>query len=108
MSHSGTTFRVTHPFHPRYGQEIGFYERRKTWGDDRVYFHEEGGRLKTLPVGWTSVSAPDPFVVMAAGTSRPHFSALIELTALVEHIDVEAPPAKRSGPRRRGTPASSK
>jgi hypothetical protein len=36
-------------------------------GEDRVWQHDENGKLFSLPAGWTDVAAVDPFVVVAAG-----------------------------------------
>ena len=33
--------RVTHPFHPLLGKEFPLADRRLTWGEDRVYYHDE-------------------------------------------------------------------
>ena len=42
---------------------------RQTWGEDRVFFLDEDGTLKSLPTAWTDVAEPDVFVAMAAGRS---------------------------------------
>jgi len=34
---SPVTVRVTHPFHPRFGQELEFVKRLRNWRTDRVY-----------------------------------------------------------------------
>jgi hypothetical protein len=44
---------------------------RQNWGEDRVYFYNEGGQLTSLPARWTSVVGEDPFVVIGGG--RSHF-----------------------------------
>src|SRR5580658_5689687 len=41
-------FRVTHPFHPLVGRSFELLTYRKTWGEDRVFFQEDG-RLRALP-----------------------------------------------------------
>jgi hypothetical protein len=58
---------VTHRFHPLFGREFEFVEHRQNWGEDRVHMRDEGGRLFSLPAGWTDAAAVDPFVVIAAG-----------------------------------------
>ena len=35
--------RVTHPFHPLFGQEFDLLTYRNTWGEDRAYFHNPTG-----------------------------------------------------------------
>jgi len=75
--------RVTHPFHPLFGQEIDVVERRHNWGEDRVFYRDRQGHLASVPARWTSVEAEDPFVVMAAGRSRFRVVDLIDLAALL-------------------------
>ena len=43
----------------------------RQWGEERVYYRDENGRTRFLPARWTSLAAPDPFVLTAAG--RAHF-----------------------------------
>ncbi len=75
--------RVTHPFHPWHGREFVLVTCRRNWGEDRVYFHDESGRLVSLPAGWTNAVSPDPFVVVSAGRSAFRAQDLIELARLV-------------------------
>src|SRR4030095_12555638 len=46
------TFRVTHPFHPLRGRTFQLVDCRQTWGEDRVYFYDDSGRLPPLPLQW--------------------------------------------------------
>lgn len=50
-----------------YGCWFELVNYRRNWGEDRVYYHDVDGRLKSLPATWTSVRAEDPFVAVAAG-----------------------------------------
>jgi len=77
------TFEVTHQFHPRFGQQFELLDHRQTWGEDRVYFSDAQGQLKSLPAAWTSVSAADPFVSIAAGRSYFHTASLSALSRLI-------------------------
>lgn len=78
--------RITHRFHPQFGQALDFVERRHSWGEDRVFYRDRHGHLASLPARWTSVEAEDPFVVAAAGRSWFRVVDLIELTALVARL----------------------
>ena len=73
---------MTHPFHPLLGRSFELLTYRKTWGEDRVFFHE-GGRLRALPAGWTDAAEAPIFVALAEG--RAHFRPddLLRLTELV-------------------------
>lgn len=57
---------------------------RHNWGEDRVYYHDDEGKLRSLLAGWTSVLPADPFVVVAAGRSAFRLADLLELCRLVE------------------------
>lgn len=58
---------------------------RQTWGEDRVFFYEEG-RLRGMPATWTDAVLPPAFVVLAAG--RAHFRPedLLRLAELVDGV----------------------
>jgi hypothetical protein len=78
--------RVTHPFHPKFGQELDVIVRRYNWGEDRVFYREPAGNLASLPSRWTSVLPEDLFVVVAAGRSLFRVRDLIDLIALVGRL----------------------
>src|SRR3989304_4360968 len=72
-THAGeatAAIRVTHPFHPLFGQELEVVVHRHNWGEDRVYYRDRRGHLTSLPAGWTSVVPEDAFVTVAAGRGR--------------------------------------
>jgi alkyl hydroperoxide reductase subunit AhpC len=66
--------RVTHRFHPLFGQGFEFVAHRQNWREDRVHLHDENGVLFSLPAGWTDV-VPRQFLSwssrMAAARSLP-------------------------------------
>jgi Family of unknown function (DUF5372) len=67
-----------------------FVALRQTWGEDRAFFLDDDGVLKSLPTAWTDAAAPDVFVVMAAGRSAFRAEDLLgfaELIARVRHWD---------------------
>jgi hypothetical protein len=55
----------------------------REWGEERVYYRDLSGRMRFLPARWTSMAAPDPFVLMAA--SRAYFR-LEDLIRLQERL----------------------
>jgi Family of unknown function (DUF5372) len=83
---------VTHPFHPLFGREFELVTYKKAWGEDRVYFRDDQGRLRHVPVGWTSGQEPDPFRTVAAG--RCHFRSedLLRLVELIERLQGKTSP----------------
>jgi len=78
------TFRITHPFHPLSGQCFELVSNRWSWGQEWVSFHNHDKKLTSVPADWTSLSTPDPVVVLSNG--RASFRAQ-DLLALVELID---------------------
>jgi hypothetical protein len=77
---------VTHPFHPLCGRELDLVTYRQNWGEDRVYFHDDQGQLRALTVGWTSLGADDPFVVVSANRAAFRTADLLKLVTLVDHL----------------------
>jgi hypothetical protein len=71
--------RVTHPFHPRFGQELEFVKRLRTWRADRVYFFDEAGGLGSLPAEWTDATPVDGFAAAARGRAPFRTSCLLDL-----------------------------
>jgi hypothetical protein len=57
--------------------------RAQNWGEDRVWFHDAAGRLRSLPANWTSAAAEDPFNVVAAGRAAFRVEELLELAQLI-------------------------
>jgi hypothetical protein len=77
---------VTHPFHPLFGREFELVTYRSAWGEERVYFHDDKGRLQHMPVGWTSAAVSDPFRVVAASRCCFRTEELLRLVELVERL----------------------
>jgi Family of unknown function (DUF5372) len=80
-------------------------DRRQTWGEDRVYYHDDAGKLCRMNAQWTSAAEADLFVVTSAGRSSLRVSDLLELVGVIEQHRATAKACK---PRRRGSVASSK
>ena len=78
--------RVTHPFHPLFGQVLDVVMHRHNWGEDRVYYRDGRGHLTSLPAGWTTVVSEDAFVAVAAGRSRCRAPDFVDLVALVGRL----------------------
>ena len=77
---------MTHRFHPLFGREYELVVRRRNWGEDRVYFHDEQGALRSLPTNWTDAADADVFVVMAAGRCPFRLDDLLGLADLVDRL----------------------
>ena len=77
---------MTHPFHPLRGREFNLVTYRRNWGEDRVYFHDDQGRLRALSADWTSLGLGDPFVVVSTGRAAFRTADLLELVALLDGL----------------------
>ena len=82
--HADTNFEVIHPHHPLRGQKFKLITYRHNWGEDRVYFHDAGGRLCSVPACWTTAVAADPFVTVAAGRCLFRYEELLKLADMME------------------------
>jgi hypothetical protein len=76
-------FKVTHPFHPLFEREFTVTTYRQTWGEDRVFFHDDQGTLTSLPAKWTSLFAEDPLIFLSNSESFFRVPDLLELAELV-------------------------
>jgi hypothetical protein len=85
------TVRVTHRFHPLFGQGLEFVKRRRNWDADRVYVYDADGELVSLPAEWTDAVAEDPFVVIAAGRCPFRVEDLLTLADLVDRLRPQLP-----------------
>jgi len=92
---------VIHPFHPLCGREFELVTRKKAWGEDRVYFRDESGRLHHMPVGWTSIVERDAFSTTAADRCRFRTDDLLRLAHLVDTLRGDADAGEASGELRR-------
>jgi Family of unknown function (DUF5372) len=77
---------VTHPFHPWVGREFVMVGVRQAWGEDRVFFFDDEGAQRSLPMGWTDAATPDPFVAIAVGRSALRVADLLALGALLDSL----------------------
>ena len=77
---------MTHPFHPWHGRVLEFVTRKRAWGEDRVYCHDDQGRLVMLPTGWTDVADLDPFVIAADGRCPFRLADLQALADLSQRL----------------------
>ena len=60
--------------------------RKQNWGEDRVMFFDDQGRLRSLLTSWTDVDEPDAFTQCSCGRSWLRTDDLLHLRALVEEI----------------------
>ncbi|WP_082584260.1 DUF5372 family protein [Noviherbaspirillum sp. Root189] len=74
---------MTHPYHPLFTQEFELVLHAQNWHEDRAWFHDATGRLRSLPAIWTSLVAEDPFNMVSAGRAAFRVEELLELVCLL-------------------------
>ena len=78
--------RITHPFHPRFGEELDLLDYRGSFGGERVECIDGHGDLVSVPLSWTDAYAEDPFVVVSAGRAFLRPEDLLRLADLIEEL----------------------
>ena len=58
--------------------------RKLTWGEDRVFYYEAGGRLKSLMTNVTDVIARDALIASPQADRAFRIDDLLELQRLLE------------------------
>ncbi len=80
--------KITHPFHPKCGQELELVGYRRSWGRECVDCYDAERRLVTVPLQWTDATGvEDPFLVVSAGRSYFRVEDLLRLAELIERWD---------------------
>jgi hypothetical protein len=64
---------------------------RQNWGEDRVWFHDNDGSLRSVPTSWTDAAPMNVFVMVAAGRSLFRVADLLELTQRIQASSPEQP-----------------
>ncbi len=60
--------------------------RKLNWGEDRVFYYDPGGNLKSLLTSMTDVIATDAFQEVSAGRSAFRMDDLLELRRLFDKL----------------------
>ena len=83
-------FTITHPFHPLSGHTFPLLAQRFAWGEERVFFADaQTHEVRSLPLAWTNLALPDPFLVVAA---EPTVLRLKDLQQLVQFLQQQTHP----------------
>lgn len=77
---------MSHPFHPWRGRRFVLATRKQNWGEDRVMFFDDQGRLRSLLASWTDIVEPDAFAQCSAGRSWLRADDLVHLRVLVDEV----------------------
>jgi hypothetical protein len=64
--------------------------RQRTWGQERVFYYDPNGRLKSFPANITDLLSIDTFTRISAGRSAFRVNDLSELRELLDRHDGRA------------------
>ena len=62
---------------------------RNNWGEDRVCFQDEQGRLDSILASYTDARGEDPYVSIAAGRAHFRYEDLAEMAVLIAGLKAE-------------------
>lgn len=85
------TFRITHPFHPFRNIDFEIVEVRRLPAECRVFFFTPKGRKSSVPLGWTDIAPPDPFILLSGERTLFRVEDLLGLTHLLAEIGKRRP-----------------
>ena len=83
---SSQKVRITHPFHPLCGRKVELISRRRHWGEDRLLYSDESGRLRWVASAWTDIDPADEFRRIAAGRAAFRTVDLLELCRRLDRL----------------------
>ena len=86
---------ITHRFHPLCGRKIELISRRRHWGEDRLLYSDESGRLRWIASAWTDIEPADEFRRIAAGRAAFRTVDLLELCRMLDRLAARRPVAIR-------------
>jgi len=86
--------RVTHPFHPLYGQELACVGERYNRYGRRLLLRIDEVAVCSVPPQWTDLTAPDPEIVLGEGRALFRMADLLELAQLVDPIRQQGSPVR--------------
>jgi len=90
------TFRITHPFHPYRDIELETVEVRRLPDECRVFFFNPNGRKSSVPLDWTDIAAPDPFILLSGERTLFRVEDLLGLARLLGEIGKRRPKRRSS------------
>jgi hypothetical protein len=82
-------FRICHPFHPRNGDAHGVAFTHRSWGEDRIYFRGEDGRLWSVHRALTDLRDPDAFVAVSEGRAVLSLAEALTLAGIIRDLAAE-------------------
>lgn len=86
MSVSAGFVRIVHFFHPLCGQRFEVIGIRKNRNRQWVYFYDDEGQARSVPVSWTNLFENDAYAEAGGGQVYFRIPDLLELADLVDFL----------------------
>ena len=86
MGNTPGWFRIIHPFHPLRGAAHELVTRKLTWGEDRAFYYDSAGALKSFLSNVTDLISQDAFDRVSGGRSAFRLDDLLELRRLLDKV----------------------
>jgi hypothetical protein len=83
LGNTPARFRITHPFHPLRDAEYELVTRKHNWGEDRVFYYDRAGAIKSFLSNVTDLVPMDPFEHVSPGRSAFRVDDLLSLRRLI-------------------------
>lgn len=83
---SGRIFRITHPFHPLRGRDFTLESVVGQRGEERIILSDPNGYPIGIPIRYTDIIPPDPYVIIGHSRSLFRVPDLVELIQLVKAL----------------------
>ena len=87
MGNTPGWFRIIHPFHPLRGAAHELVTRKLTWGEDRAFYYDSAGALKSFLSNVTDLIPQDDFDRVSGGRSAFRLDDLLELRRLLDKVN---------------------
>ena len=75
---------ITHPFLPTSGRVIDIVGRATHWGEERVVYVNDSGRMQSISAAYTDVGQEDEFRRIAGGRAAFRTCDLMDLCRRLE------------------------
>jgi hypothetical protein len=85
---------VSHPFHPRFGQEFRLVSLRRLRDEPLLLVADDQEECLWLPLLWTDAAPPDVFVELAEGRCPFRIDDLVALADLLDGLRQPRPERK--------------
>lgn len=69
-----------------YGKEFRFIGYRRGWKEEKVWFLLEDESTCSVPLAWSDLQLPDPYLVIGEGRAAFRVEDLLRLSELIAEV----------------------